>query len=265
MKILITGSNGYIAKSIIKNLKDKNEIIPLSRSDADLTKINEVNNFFDKHKNFDVIIHTAITGGSRLKIENSDTIDQNVKMYYNLLENKNKFNKFISFGSGAEIYSLNTPYGISKKLIADSMKDKVNFLNMRIFACFDHNELNTRFIKSNVLKYINKESIEIYENKKMDFFHMNDLLNLINFYIHEKKLPKEINCCYKEKYHLNDIAEIINNLDNYKVKINLNNKKNKDYIGDFNLPIDYIGLEKGIKLVYENLKNNKYENFYTRT
>lgn len=254
MKILITGGNGYIANSIFNQLNGYN-IKKISRSDVDLSNRDLVNNFFKINGYFDVVIHTAIVGGSRLKSENSDTLDQNLKMYYNLLENKNNFKKFISFGSGAEIYNLNTPYGLSKKIISESMKDKENFYNLRIFAVFDENELETRFIKGNILKFLKKESIEIYQNKKMDFFYMKDLVSTIKYYIDEINPPKEINCVYEQKYTLLDIANIINNLDSYNVNIKNSDIYTNDYIGTFNCPINTIGLEIGIKNVYSVLKN----------
>lgn len=255
MKILITGSNGYIAKALTESLNSEHSIVSLSRAEADLTSIDEVNSFFDKHDFFDAVIHTAITGGRRLKIENGDTIDQNIKMYYNLLENKSSFNRFISFGSGAELLALDTPYGISKRLIADSMKFKDKFTNLRIFGCFDHNELDNRFIKGNILRYINKEPIQIYENKKMDFFFMEDLISLVKYCLAQNDPPKEINCSYREKYSLYKIAEIINQLGSHNVSIISNGTFGKDYIGDFNLPIEYRGLEYGISSVYNKLSS----------
>lgn len=253
MRILITGSNGYIAKALIKSLGTNHSIVCLSRSEADLTSLFEVNDFFDKHGFFDVIIHTAITGGRRTKPEDGDTIDQNIKMYYNLLENSTSFSRFISFGSGAELLALNTPYGISKRLIADSMKYKDKFTNIRIFGCFDHNEADNRFIKGNIIRYIKKEPIQIYENKLMDFFFMEDLVSLVKYCLDHSNPPKEINCSYKEKYSLRDVAEIINSLGDHKVSIFSNDNNSTNYIGKFDLPIPYIGLEKGIKSVYNTL------------
>jgi nucleoside-diphosphate-sugar epimerase len=253
MKILITGSNGYVAKALIESLSKKHSITCLSRMEADLTSLEEVNYFFNKHSIFDVVIHTAITGGRRTKPEDGETTDQNIKMYYNLLENRNSFRRFISFGSGAELLALNTPYGISKRLIADSMKYKDKFTNIRIFGCFDHNEANDRFIKGNIIRYINKEPIQIYENKQMDFFFMEDLISIVEYCLAQENPPKEVNCSYKEKYSLYQIAEIINCLGNHNVPISSNNSSGKDYIGEFNLPISYLGLEKGIRSVYNKL------------
>ena len=134
--ILITGGNGYIAKSIYSALHTKHNITTITRQDFDLTCWVSTNRFF-KDKSFDIVIHTATSGGSRLKEEIDSTIRENLLMYRNLLNHRDKFTKFISFGSGAELSNPTTPYGISKQMIADSMSSKPNFLNIRIFAVFD--------------------------------------------------------------------------------------------------------------------------------
>ena len=254
MNILITGGNGYIGKSIFERFNKKHTITKITKQQINLTNSNQVDRFFDNNKNFDIIIHTAINGGKRNTVDDSSVLDNNLKMYFNLLNNRNSFNKFISFGSGAEIYNPDSFYGLSKKVIHESMQNKDYFYNIRIFALFDQNELETRFIKNNLQRYIDKQPIEIYENKIMDFFFMNDFLNLVDFYIEEKNPPKQVNCSYKEKYSLLDIANIINNLNNYKVEIKINQNAKQNYFGDHNLPINYLGLQKGIELVYNSIK-----------
>lgn len=253
MNILITGGNGYIAKSISYELKSYHNVTTISRKDFDLTNKEATDNFFSD-KIFDVVIHCAVKGGSRLKKDSWEDMDDNLKMYYNLLDNKNKFHKFIHFGSGAEIHSTNTPYGLSKKVIRESIQEKQNFYNLRIFGVFDENELETRFIKSNINRYINKKPIEIYEDKYMDFIYMKDLLKIINYYINKNDLPKDINCTYNSRYTLTKIADIINHLDTHRVEINIANNRGQDYIGDgINILVDFIGLESGIKEVYKKI------------
>ena len=43
---------------------------------------------------FDVIIHCAISGATNPREMNWNIMDNNLKMYYNLLRNKNSFNKY---------------------------------------------------------------------------------------------------------------------------------------------------------------------------
>jgi GDP-L-fucose synthase len=256
MNILITGGNGYIAKGLYNGLKDKHNITLITRQDFDLTDSFETLKYFS-NKTFDIIIHTAVVGGSRLKPEDSSIMDQNLQMYYNLLSCKNHYNKFIHFGSGAEIY-LNTPYGLSKKVIAKSISEIDNFYNIRIFGVFDSNEWETRFIKTCIKKYLNQEDITIYQNKFMDFFYMEDLVTLIDFYILNDNLSKEIDCTYPESKTLCQIADIINHLGKHQVNIKLEkNNLGESYVGNFNkvFILPYKGLVQGIIETYNKLKN----------
>jgi hypothetical protein len=72
MKILITGGKGYIAKSIYNTLWDSYHIIAPGRDELDLTDKSSVDKFFE-NKQFDVVIHTAIKGGSRL-VEDDESV-----------------------------------------------------------------------------------------------------------------------------------------------------------------------------------------------
>jgi UDP-glucose 4-epimerase len=254
MKILITGGNGYIAKSLSKALSNKYNITSITRQDFDLTDREATDKWF-QNKYFNVVIHTAIKGGSRLKQEDGNDFYQNLQMFYNLYYNKSRFGKFIHFGSGAELGQPNTPYGLSKKIINDICNTENNFYNIRIFAVFDENELDTRFIKANIKHYLNKEPITIHQDKLMDFFYMEDLITLVKHYIEENHLPKVAECSYTKKYSLLNIANIINNLSNYKVPIKqLDSTTGQPYIGKTYTNLSYIGLEQGIKEVYNKLK-----------
>lgn len=254
MRILITGANGYIGKTLYNSLNTKYDVVSLSRKELDVTNLKQVKDYL-KNKYFDVVIHCAVEGGLRLEPENSSILDSNLKMYYNLLECKNHFSKFFYFGSGAE--KQDTFYGLSKKVLNQSIQDKDNFHNVRIFAVFDENELEFKFVKTNIRNYITRKDIGIFQNKYMDFFYMDDLITLMNYCIVNNNLPKVIDCSYNYSPTLYNIAQIINNLDTYKVNINI---KEWDMAPPFNgnfidLGLKFIGLEQGIKNVYNKLKN----------
>jgi nucleoside-diphosphate-sugar epimerase len=218
MKILITGGSGYIAISIYQVLCKKYDVTLVTKNDLNLTRIDEVKHYF-KNKYFDLVIHTAVKGGHRLNpLEGPDVVLANLLMYNNLMSCRDKFNRLIHFGSGAEDKA-DTPYGFSKHIINQLMKLDPKSINVKIYAVFDENELDTRFIKSNILRYINQENIIIHQDKKMDFFYMKDLVSLVEWLINQREEEfhiKEINCSYLEKYTLIQIAEMINSLDNYK-------------------------------------------------
>lgn len=263
MKILITGGKGYIGSALTKALSEEHDVISIGRKDLDLTNSESVNQFFDENY-FDVILHCANEIKNPLS-EDWSGLDDNLIMYYNLFFNRNRFGKFINFGSGAELdEELNKlPYGFSKSIIAKSVWNYHNFYNIRLWGLFDENENNTRFIKANILRYINKEPMMI-KDKKMSFFYMEDLITLINYIIltPSSKLLKEHNCAYVDSTLLLDIANIINDLDDYKVPIYMDIKNETDYESKLNVPysLNYKGLYQGIINVYEKLKFQKILN-----
>jgi GDP-L-fucose synthase len=254
MKILITGGNGYIAKNLYNVFKDKYDVTCITRQDFDLTDSFETLKFFN-NKEFDIVLHCAVSGGSRLRPDTWGDMDNNLKMYYNLLNCKNKFKKLIHFGSGAETNAPESPYGLSKRVIANSISEIDSFYNIKIFGVFDENELDTRFIKGNIKRYINKEPIVIHQDKFMDFFYMKDLISLVDYYINNNT-PKQVDCSYVSLYKLSEIASMINNLDDYKVDIQIEKEGIAlSYYGIANVLLDFVGLREGIKEVYNILKN----------
>ena len=258
MRILITGANGYIGKTLHNALRDTHYVVAINRSNFDLTDATALGEFFKGSHHFDVVLHCAVAGAANPRDTNQSIMDKNLTAYYNLLQFRKHYTRLIHFGSGAETYLPNTPYGYSKKVIAKSILNQDNFYNIKIFGVFDENELNTRFIKANIKRYINKEPIEIHEVKFMDFFYMEDLISVVKYYIGEKEPPKEFDCVYsKSSYTLFGLAYLINKLNDYEVEIVYGDKIGDDYVSKYRtqLPIELIGLEEGLKITYNKLKN----------
>lgn len=256
MKILITGGKGYIAKGINNALWEKYHIMAPGKDELDLTNTKSVEKFFE-NKYFDVVIHTAIKGATNTKDPDETISFWNLVMFYNLLSKKDHFNKLINIGSGAERYLPNTPYGYSKNIINKLVQKYDDFYTLRVFAVFDENENDTRFIKSSIRKVLNNEPIVVYQDRLMDFIYMPDLVSMISYYIEGKDLIKEVDCIYDDTVSLSKVAKYINNhLSINKVPINIEDPlPGENYIGTFtDLPIALIGLEQGIKNVYNKLK-----------
>ena len=254
MNVLITGGNGYIAKSLYHILNGVYNVTSITRNNFDLTDYSKTCSWFEG-KSFDAVIHTAINGGSRLQQDDQTMFDKNMSMFTNLVSNKHCFSKLISFGSGAELFHGDTPYANSKREIAKQILDLPNFYNLRIFGVFDHNELDTRFIKSNIIRYLKQEPMVVHSNKIMDFFYMADLVTLVQHYITKQDLQKEINCSYEYKYTLQNIANFINTLGSHKVPVVIQDKNKFDfYCGSSDLPISVIGASDGIRETYNILR-----------
>lgn len=280
MRILITGCNGFIGRNLARLLDQYHLIDCVSRNELNLLDTNAVQRFFEDKK-YHLVIHTAVEGGRRTKPDTDEMVYKNVLMVYNLLENQDHFDRMIAFGSGAELdrrFDINEEtdtgrrypidfYGMSKSIIHKLCLVEPKLYNFRIFNCFGADESSDRMIRGNIEKYIRKEPMTLFSNRLMDFFYIEDLASMVDYFL---KTPvfsdKIVNCCYERHIRLKDIMEIINSLDNYTVPIietsdnseNKINTTNTDYVGTYNnLPINLIGIEVGIQRIYSELKGTK--------
>lgn len=271
INILITGGNGNIAKIIKNSLPSDNfNIINPSREELNILDLSTIKTFLI-NKQFDILIHTAITGGRRLKEDSCEYAYKNIIMFENILILSENFKMIINLDSGAiydrttdilnrdedELYTVPKDYyGFSKYVIYKRTLNYSHIYNFRIFNLFHADEEINRFIKSCYISKNNNTIITIYDDKYFDFVYKDDFIKIMNYYItnldSQYNLEKTINICYKEKYKLSDIAKLICKIDNINI---LNNNLNNNYSGNntklYNLPIQLDGLEKSL-LLYKN-------------
>ena len=272
MKILITGGNGFIGRNLIKILKQEHEIFSPSSTELDLTDSTAVDNYL-RNKYFDWVIHCAISGGRRTKEDSPYVTYNNLKMFFNLMNNQDRFSKFINFASGAEFdrkTAINSQsnhllssyptdyYGMSKNIISRILQDCLHCYNFRVYGVFGIDENDNRFIKSNIKRYKNKENLQIFQEKAFDFFYIDDLVAVVKYYIDHPTYPldDDMDLVYQQKYKLTDIGNIINQLDTHRVIVEAEDgREAPSYTGNLgiNLDIKLIGLEEGIKRVYNAL------------
>jgi GDP-L-fucose synthase len=246
MKILITGGKGFIANEIYNKLKNKYYIYNPGREELNLLDKNNIKKYFESNIIYDLVIHTAIKGGNQSQNDSINIFYDNLKMFYNLLEYKNKFLKLINFSSGA-IYNRNFDingennlitsnpddyYGFSKNIIDRLILNIDNFYNIRIFNVFSKNEKESRFIKTCINNIEKKKNIIIDNDRYFDFFYIDDLIKVIEYYLNNNNLIKDIDLCYNKKYKLSEIAKIIIN-ENNNIKIEINSVSNLNYIGNY--------------------------------
>jgi len=281
MRILITGCNGFIGRNLVKYFDGHHLVDFISRKDLNLLDTDAVKKFFEGKK-YHLVIHTAVEGGRRMIVDSSNIVYQNILMVYNLLDNQEHFERMITFGSGAELdrrFDINKEtdeskrypidfYGISKSIIHKLSLVEPKLYNFRIFNCFGADENKDRMIRGNIERYIRKEPMTLFSNRLMDFFYIEDLGLMVEYFLKNPFFPhKVVNCTYDKHVRLKDVMDIINTLNNYEVEIieKYDDSKNKinvtstDYVGmQTNLPINFIGLEAGIQKVYtELLKEQK--------
>ena len=280
MRIWITSKKGFLGKSLTDYFP-KESVYATSRTDVDMTDNSQVKSFIEDNE-IDIVLHTAIEGGKRDKLETERVFYNNLRMFENLANCRERYKLMINFGSGAEsdrardimeeserffLDGLSMPrdfYGLSKYIIANRISGiDDNIVNFRIFNIFGHGEESQRMIRSNIIRSLNGEPPVVHQEKVMDFFSVYDLFLLIEYYLEnfsKKELYKDINICYPTKTNLSDICEIIGR-GNSSVKIETEQQA-PAYCGSSkridSLGISFFGLSKSIKIMYAKEKK-EYE------
>ena len=282
-KILVTGANGFLGKSISEYLSNTgHRVYALTRQELDVSNEEQVSEWFSNNE-VDFVIHTAIKGGRRGSVDTYSDYMVNMKMFENLFEQRSRYSLMINFGSGAEFDRNNDIkcftedrvldampedfYGLAKNMITRKIiKHNTNVCNFRLFGCFGENEADNRLLKI-LKKGIDKQTEVIIDSTKtMDFFYDKDVCRAITYYIKNFKvsnLPKDINLVYEEKLTFKQISDLLeNHLKSKNNNLVLNEVQSTSYTGDGKLcaktfPADlFVGFKEAISEIYSVEEQN---------
>lgn len=208
-KILITGSNGFLASRFINHFKNKYNIIPINRNDLDITKEADVVSTLTKH-NADYVIHTAAIADTGLCENNPDlSFEVNVKASLNIAKGCKISNSKLIYLSSEQIYNgnveagpysetctplPNTVYGKHKlqaeKEIQNILNDAVILRLTWLFGVPEKNRKTNSNILWNVVKNVLKNEplkLPIYEFRGMTYIY-----DILDAFPHILTLPDGI-------------------------------------------------------------------------
>ncbi len=248
MKVLITGAGGFIGKSLRECLKKKEDLCILSptRNELDISDENAVDKYIVKHKP-DIIVHTANKGGDRTTISLEDVVHNNLRMFFNIAKQSSKVHKIIHLGSGAE-YGKNKPivdakeedanlafpkddYGFYKSVCSRYIEKSDNMVNLRIFGCYgEYEDYRFKFISNAIVKNLLHLPIVINQNVFFDYIYIEDLVRIIEWFIHNDSKYKIYNATSGKKIDLITLANTINKVSDFQSKIEVfNSGLNNEY------------------------------------
>jgi len=221
-KILITGGNGFIAKSLYEYLSNvyfeplKSNVICLNRQGLDLLDTKKVADYLKKEK-FDVVIHTANHDAvpSFTDKMRSDVLDINLRMFSNLSSCREHYGKMLYFGSGAEAGRENwvpkmteeyieefvpkDPYGYSKHIMNKKAKDSSNIYNLRLFGLYGKfDDWRYRFIPNACCKAVLGMPITLKKDALFDYLYISDLARIVHWFIENTPKYHSYNICSAE-------------------------------------------------------------------
>lgn len=237
--ILITGGSGFIGRNLVEQLGKKYRVLSPSHKDLDLLDSESVDSFF-KDNNVDVVIHGALVGGSRKEEAEENALNKNLRMFLNIIRNKDKFEKMINLGSGAE-YDKSKPiievkeknfgntiptddYGLFKYICSKYIETQDNIVSLRIFGLFGkYEDYRYRFISNAICQNLAGLPITINQNVYFTYVYIDDFVKIVDYIINHKVKYKFYNVGNGVKIDLLTIAKIINDVAEKKSKIIVKN------------------------------------------
>jgi len=198
MRVCVLGAGGFIGRNLLKNT----DWVGVTRHDLDLTDQCAVEKYFDEHE-YDVVIHCAVIGGSRLKQDDGDVAYKNILMFENIVRVFN--GKLIYFSSGAALRGNppTDPYGLSKWAIDRRIETISDAYSLRIWGCYGDGELPTRF--SAVCK--REKHVIIDKDRYFDFIDVKQVKCIVEQYVDGEIHDKEFDLVYEKKLLLSQWAE----------------------------------------------------------
>ncbi len=276
MKILITGGAGFIARNLTEQLSSVYTITAPNSKQLNLLESSQVEDCL-KAKKFDLVIHTA-TYDAAPKHSIKDPVkvlENNLKMFFNLVRCRDNFDKMIYFGSGAEFsrehwqprmkeeyFDQHVPtdqYGFSKYIMTKYAKANKKIYNLRLFGVFGkYDDWRTRFISNACVNAALGKPVTINQNVFFDLLYVDDLVKIVRWFIEHKPKTNIYNICTGRVYDFKSLAEKIVKLAGKKIKIEIKRQGwGQEYSGDNKLLLSEMkGFE--FKRIEDSLKELYY-------
>lgn len=279
-KILLTGVSGFIGRNLKEKLEGVYDVYGVSSKELDLKNTKLVETYI-KDSNFDIVIHAANTNNTRNRTVTSyDSLEGNLRMFFNLERCKSYYGKMFYFGSGAEydmryyipnmkenFFGTHIPidsYGFSKYIMSKICEKSNNIFDLRLFGVYGkYEEWERRFISNAICRALLGKDITISKNIYFDYLWIDDLCKIMKWFIENEPKNKVYNVCRGTKVDLYSLACMVREILNIDCDIKINEVGWKqEYTGNNERLLEEIGqfkftsFEKSIRQLCEYYKNN---------
>jgi dihydroflavonol-4-reductase len=244
--VALSGPSGFLAKNLIKKLKNTFKLKLLTRSEASLIKLknnypfceteivdwNNIKNIKEKFNNVDIFIHAGAMLPTRATANDSEILKSSLNIIKNLCLSNLKLEKFIFISTLRTCININcnkfsddtvynfferdTQYGRSKFLSEEYLKKNKNFpLIICAPAHIVGSENSTIAVSNDVILNIFNKKLVLITKAKYSIVHVDDvcesLLKIIQYGRDGEKY-----LIASENPTLEEIVEYIEKFDNIK-------------------------------------------------
>jgi GDP-L-fucose synthase len=216
--ILLTGAGprGFVGRNLAEAFNEKYTLFTPGSKELDLRDYEATARYIDKHK-IDAIIHSSSS------IEN--TLDSDLKMYFNLEKLSRNMDKMIYFGSGAEFdkrfdivmaseddIGKRMPvdgYGFAKYIMTTHARLSRNVYCIRLFGIFGkYEDWTYKFISNICCKAVYNLPLTIRRECKFDYIYIDDLPNVVEWILEYKPKYHDYNFTYGSPVLLTELTEM---------------------------------------------------------
>jgi GDP-L-fucose synthase len=224
-KILLTGGTSFIGRNMLPLLRQHYEIEAPSRNELNLTDKENVDSYLSNYK-FDILLHLAAPHpGANPQDDKTKLFDDMMRAFLHLECHANEFEKILYTGSGAEYDKSRDikmaseedigktipedPYGFAKYIMNSIARKSANIYNMRVFGCYGPTDGETKFIRHAIDCCLENEPIIIRQNCLFDYLYVEDIADVIKWFIENTPKFHDYNIVTGEPASLLEIAKIV--------------------------------------------------------
>lgn len=277
-RILITGGSGFVGRNLKESLAGKYTIFAPSHKELELLDYDALENYVISNQ-IDVIIHGAIHvpmfNGAEKEFFND------MQMFANMEKISHRVEKLLYFGSGAEFdkrYDISmvteeelgktiptSEYGLAKYTMNMIARQSSNIYNLRLFGIFGKYELwNIKFLSGLCCKALFDLPLTVRKDCYFDFFFIEDLPQIITWFIENTPDWHDYNICQGKQYRLTELAEMVKKVSGKDIPVTLlSDERNVDYSADNvrlrqQIPgLHITPMEEALKQLYDYYDRNR--------
>lgn len=224
MKILFTGGSGFIGRNIIESfIGDKYDILSPKHAELELMNEESVCEYFMKNE-IEIVVHAAGKPGHRNAKDLSNIYYSDMRMFLNIIRNRQKFRKMIILGSGA-IYDMRNykpkvkeedfdkfvpsdEHGFFRYTVGKYIEGLDGIIDLRIFGIFGkYEDYAIRFISNAICKTLYDLPITVKQNRRFDYICVNDFIRILDHFIENEVQYSAYNISPDQSIELSVLAE----------------------------------------------------------